>query len=112
MNQFIPFKILAVIYNEETIAQNKSVLLRKRALVSLKECSRLCTVETSFVCESFTYDLKSYDCAWSNVESDIEFVPVHTSNIFISALPSNLNSSSTWYLSKFIAKLFFKLNDD
>ena len=100
LNQFTPFQTLAAVFNEEAIALNKSALIRKRSLISVSECARLCDVETSFVCESFTYDYKKLDCAWSNVEGDIETVPVHTSNIYVIALPADSGSTSVWYLSK------------
>lgn len=78
---------------------NKSVTIRKRGLISVSECARLCIAETAFVCESFTYEYKNYACAWGNVEGDIEIIPVHTSNQFVTPLPADSFSTSIWYLS-------------
>ncbi len=75
-NEFI-INMFDVDFNTTEIENNKQLSIRKRDGISIDECARLCLTESTFRCESLTYNPNS-ECKWSsyigyantNIETD------------------------------------------
>ncbi|CAF0709533.1 unnamed protein product [Brachionus calyciflorus] len=53
--------------NETYINQNPSVFLRKKSLITIDECSRLCITEPTFDCQTISYNDQTQECKWSSL---------------------------------------------
>lgn len=90
------------VYNQDAIKQDSKLFIRSRDKISDYECARFCTTESTFECESFTYDFGTFICQWSSVIGDV----LGDTAVNDKYLIFSNETRSVWYVSKYLLDAF------
>ncbi|RNA22484.1 antigen B membrane, partial [Brachionus plicatilis] len=68
-------------FQQSYFSSNPSIISRKKSMVSVDECARLCIFEPTFNCESFTFNDQTKECKWANLLLLTQNITVSLSSI-------------------------------
>lgn len=71
MSEFKAYDV-PIVFNDNQILSVNTLFFRSRNDISVTECARYCVTESTFECESFTYDYRTEICKWSSIIFDEE----------------------------------------
>lgn len=81
-------------FNETIIEANRDLFLRKKQMISIDECARLCITEPAFDCQTISYNDQTQECKWSS----LLLLTPNTSIIVFSTIPAD---GATVFISNF-----------